>query len=141
MAETNNTTCSICGKGYYLCLACKSHRTTPWKVLTDTAEHYKIHQVIKGYMSKVYTKDEANKKLKAIDLTGIEDFKPHIKAILYEIMSMPVAEAEKADAEETVDAEGKAEDKAVDNNMATNKVNDNKFMSHKKERYKGSGKY
>ncbi len=141
MAETNNTTCSICGKGYYLCLACKSHRTTPWKVLTDTAEHYKIHQVIKGYMNKVYTKDEANKKLKAIDLTGIEDFKPNIKSILYEIMSTPMIETEKADVDKAVYTAEKAEDKVAKNDMATNKMNDNKFVSHKKERYKGSGKY
>ena len=87
MAEKNNATCSICGKNYHKCLSCKdSMKLQPWKDSTDTAEHYKVFQVVKGYSTGVYTKDEAKIKFKNIDLKDIESFRPHIKEIIKDIL-------------------------------------------------------
>lgn len=87
MAEKNNATCSICGKGYYKCLSCQSEmKSQPWKQYTDTSEHYKIYQVIHGFNIGVYTKDEANKKLQAIDLSDLNDLRDNIRKIIKDIM-------------------------------------------------------
>jgi pyruvate dehydrogenase complex dehydrogenase (E1) component len=54
----------------------------PWKDVTDTSECYKVFQVVKGYSTGVYTKDEFKSKLKSIDLSNLENFREHIKAII-----------------------------------------------------------
>lgn len=87
MVEKNNATCSICGSPYYLCLSCKDAiKLSPWKIHTDTAEHYKVFQIVKGFSTGVYTKDEAKEKFKNIDLNDIESFRPHIKQIVKDVL-------------------------------------------------------
>lgn len=86
MAE-NNAVCSICGKEYYVCLSCHdSMKVNPWRMFTDTSEHYKVHQVIKGYSTGVYTKDETRVKLKNINLEDLESYRPNIKKIIKDIL-------------------------------------------------------
>lgn len=87
MSEQINAYCTVCGNGYHLCLSCKDKmKLQPWKAFTDTAEHYKIHQIIHGFSTKVYTKDEVRSKLKNVDLSDLETFKPNIKAIIKDIL-------------------------------------------------------
>ena len=87
MAENNNVICSICGRSYHACLSCRdSIQLTPWKLYTDTAEHYKVYQVVRGYNTKVYNKDEARNKLNNINLEDVESFRPHIKEIVKDIL-------------------------------------------------------
>lgn len=86
MAE-NNATCSICGRKYHMCLSCQdSMRANPWKIHTDTIEHYKVYQVVHGLSTGVYTNDDARNKLKNIDLSDLNDFRPHIKKIIKNIL-------------------------------------------------------
>ena len=97
MAEKNNAKCSICGRDYYMCKSCKdSIQTSPFKMYTDTAEHYKIFQILRGYNTKVYTKDEARTKLKNVNLSDLDTFKEHIKLIISDILKeeKSVVEAE-----------------------------------------------
>ena len=83
MAEKNNATCSICDKGYHMCLSCKdSMRLSPWKIHCCSAECYKVFQVIRGFSTGVYTKDEFKSKLKNIDLSNLENYREHIKALI-----------------------------------------------------------
>lgn len=87
MAEKNNAVCSICGKGYYMCISCKdTMRLHPWKIYTDTSEHYKIFQIIRGYSTKVYDIKEAQEKLKNVDLSDLEEFNDNIKATIKKIL-------------------------------------------------------
>ena len=87
MANKNNATCSICGKEYYACLSCRDAlKANPWKIHTDTSEHYKVYQIIHGLSTKVYTEDEAIIKLKNVNLDDIETFRPHIKEIIKNIL-------------------------------------------------------
>ena len=87
MSEQINATCTVCGNGYHMCLSCKDKmKLSPWKLYTDSAEHYKIHQIIHGYSTKVYTEDETRSKLKSVDLSDLETFKPNIKAIIKGIL-------------------------------------------------------
>ena len=86
MAE-NNATCSIFGKGYYACLSCRdSIKANPWKMHTDTAEHYKVYQIIHGFSTGVYTKNEVKAKLKNVYLDDLDTFRPHIKQIIKDIL-------------------------------------------------------
>ena len=83
MAENKNATCCICGRAYHKCLSCKdSMKLQPWKDVTDTSECYKVFQVVKGYSTGVYTKDEFKSKLKNIDLSFLENFRDHIKTLI-----------------------------------------------------------
>lgn len=87
MGEQINATCTVCGNGYHLCLSCKDKMNlSPWRVYTDTAEHFKVHQIIHGLSTKVYTKNEAKSKLQNVDLSDLETFRPNIKAIIKDIL-------------------------------------------------------
>lgn len=87
MAEKNNATCAICGEPYYVCMSCRdSLKINPWKVHTDTPNCYKVYQVVHGFSTEVYTKDEAKDKLKNIDLGNLNSFRPHIKKIVKDIL-------------------------------------------------------
>lgn len=87
MAETTNAVCSICGKGYYMCVSCKDKMSlTPWKLHTDTSEHYKIFQILRGVTIGVFDKEEARNRLKNIDLSDLGDFKPNVKSRIMDIL-------------------------------------------------------
>ena len=87
MAEKNNANCAICGKPYHVCMSClDSIRLSPWKIHTDTSEHFKIYQIIHGFTSNVYNKNEARIKLNNIDLQDLESFRPNIKEIIKDIL-------------------------------------------------------
>ena len=94
MTEQINATCSICGKGYHMCLACKDMmKLHPWKRHTDTSEHYKIYQILHGYSTGVYNEEEAKSKLQMVDLSDLDSFREHIKNRIVEIMgSEPTSE-------------------------------------------------
>jgi hypothetical protein len=86
MAE-NNATCSICGKDYRMCISCAdAMKASPWKMHTDTAEHYKVYQILHGLTVGVYTEDEAKSKFNNVDLSDLEDFRPHIKQRIKDIL-------------------------------------------------------
>lgn len=94
MAEKYNATCSICGRPYYKCISCKDTMAlNPWKAFCCSSQHYQVHQVISGFNSGVYTKDEAKNKLKNIDISDIKDFRQNIRQIVEDILKeVPVAE-------------------------------------------------
>lgn len=87
MVEKNNAVCSICGKPYHLCLSCKdSMKLHPWKIHCCSSECYKTFQIVKGFNNGVYTKEEAIEKFKNVDLKNLEDFVPHIKKFVKDIL-------------------------------------------------------
>ena len=123
MAEKNNAKCSICGRDYYMCLSCKDTMSAhPWKRFCDTSNHYQVFQVIRGYNTNVYTKDEARIKLKNINLEDIEDFKPNVKDMIKGILKeeKPVVKAvEKV--EEPIEAEVATEEMVVEKPVISRK--------------------
>ena len=83
MEKKNNAICSVCGKDYHKCLSCRDLiKLQPWKVLTDTAECYKVFQAVRGYNAGVYTKEEFKSKLKNIDLSNLENYRENIKTLI-----------------------------------------------------------
>ena len=88
MTEKNNATCSICGNKYYMCLSCKDMiNLNPWKKYTDTSEHYKIYQILHGYSTGVYNKEEAKLKLQNVDLSDFDSLRDNIKCLINTIMT------------------------------------------------------
>lgn len=104
-----NATCAICGKPYNMCYSCdKKNAQLIWKRFCCCPEHYKIYQVVHGYTTGLYTKAEADKKLKNIDTSDIDELRENIREILVGIMGNdkkvePVVEdkAESVDVEES----------------------------------------
>ena len=112
MAE-NNAVCSICGNPYHLCLSCSdAMKLHPWKTYTDSQNCFQVFQVVRGFSTGVYTKDEAKEKLQNIDLKDINSFRPHIKKIVKDILKedKPIAKAvEEVESVETTVKTGVAE--------------------------------
>ena len=95
MSEKNNATCSICGSGYYVCNSCKdSIQLQPWKIHCCSADCYKTYQVVRGFSTGVYTKDEFKSKLKNIDLSNLENYREHIKALIKDALKENVVKEE-----------------------------------------------
>lgn len=96
MSEQINATCSICGNGYHLCISCKdSMKLHPWKMHTDSASCYQVFQVVKGYNTGVYTKEEFRYKLKNIDLSNLENYRDHIKSLIKDALKEEIKEEAK----------------------------------------------
>ena len=103
MAE-NNAVCSICGKAYHLCLSCSdAMKLHPWKIYTDSQNCFQVFQVIRGFSTGVYTKDEAREKLQNVDLRDIDSFRPHIKKIVKDILKEDKAVVETAETSEKIE--------------------------------------
>lgn len=107
MSVKNNATCSICGSGYHVCYACNSSiKLQPWKIHCCSVDCYKTYQVVRGFSTGVYTKDEFKSKLQNIDLSNLDNYREHIKAIIKDALkentaSEPIVENSLAE-EETV---------------------------------------
>lgn len=85
--KNNNAKCVICGKDYHLCMSCRDKiASTPWKVLTDTSEHYKVYQVVNGYRGGIYDKDVAKNALSNIDISDRNTYLDCVNKILDEIL-------------------------------------------------------
>ena len=93
--EKNNATCSICGNGYHVCYSCKdSIQLQPWKIHCCSVDCYKAFQVVRGFSTGVYTKDEFKSKLKSINLSNLENYREHIKALIKDAMKEDVVPVE-----------------------------------------------
>lgn len=80
-----NTWCRICGKEYTVCPVCESTRTrTPWRIITDTAAHYKIWLAVSQYKSGVIDKSTAKEILDNVKLSKneLETFIPAVQEII-----------------------------------------------------------
>lgn len=87
MSEKINAYCDICGKGYHLCRTCQDVTSfTPWRVITDTAEHYKIFLILSEY-TKTKDKNATKEALSLCDLSELESFRESIKKTIKEIMA------------------------------------------------------
>lgn len=126
MSEPNaNSKCAICGKDYYLCIACKDKLAAePWRLHTDTSEHFKIYQIIRGYSTGVYTKKETKAKLKTCDLSDVDYFVPNIQRIVNDIMAFD--EVKKQEQPQRKPAVKKAKNKSAKSVNKSKNINSEK---------------
>lgn len=86
--QKHNTQCSICGKSYYVCSSCNDTKhLNPWKIHTDTSEHYKIYQILHGYTIGIYNANEAKSKLDNVDLKDFDTYRDNIKEQINRIIN------------------------------------------------------
>lgn len=86
MKEESNAVCIVCGKSYHCCLSCKSQTSfKPWRTITDSVEHYKIHLILSDYHNGHIDKMEARQKLQRIDFE-IDTLKPGIRDSIHDIL-------------------------------------------------------
>ena len=109
--ENNNAICSICGNGYHLCLSCKDKMSLhPWKAFCCSMDCYKVSQVVRGFSTGMYTKDEFKSKLKNVDLSNLDNYKEHIKTLIKDALKEgEVIEVEAPITEEVVTEEATEE--------------------------------
>ena len=87
--KKHNSFCAICGKSYYYCNSCKdTAHLYPYKILTDTSEHYKVFMIIRGYSNGLYTKEETKEKLNNVDISDLETYKENIRDIIKDILKV-----------------------------------------------------
>ncbi len=86
--KKSNVTCSVCGKEYYLCIACDRHKVDwkPWKVIVDNENCYNIYNIVSKYIANNIYKEEARELLKTTDLSGLNNFKNLMKNKIEEIL-------------------------------------------------------
>lgn len=117
-----NATCSICGKPYNMCNSCRHDSPIIWKKFCDTAEHYKIYQIVHGYTTGLYTDAEAAKRLGNVNLSDLDELRPNIRDIINNIKNN-IEKTKKRKASKKTE---NAEDKDVDSEVASIS-NDNKM--------------
>lgn len=117
MAEKNNAYCSICGSGYYVCISCKDKmRLHPYKISCCSPSHFQVSQVVRGFSTGVYNKEEFKSKLQNIDLSDLDSYKEHIKVLIKDALKKD--EIVEAEAPVTKEVEtGKAEEMVIEKSV------------------------
>ena len=120
MAKKANATCSVCGKKYYLCIACDRHKIDwkPWKVIVDNENCYNIYDIVSKYIANNITKEEAKELLTTVDLSGLNDFKDFMRSKIEEILELRDNKVEKKTIVEDIVSEEVIEDKVDTDNEA-----------------------
>lgn len=125
MGSQNNAICDVCGKPYKLCLSCKDHLALqPWKVHTDTAEHYKVYQVLLGFNTGVYDIAEAKAKLQTIDLSDKDTYLTEIKEVIDKILAYEDKPVEVNEPVKEVKSTSKKTKKKANKTVRTETVDD-----------------
>lgn len=123
MGEKINAICSICGNGYHLCLSCKDKmKLSPWKMYTDSASCYQVFQVVKGYNTGIYNKEEFKSKLKNIDLSNLESYKDHIKTLIKDVLKEDEAVVKTVNQIEIDEADAAVRDVATEEEVIVEEV-------------------
>ena len=87
MAKENNATCSICGSEYHVWLSWKDKmKLQPYKIYCCSPSHFQVFQVVRGFSTGVYDKDEFKYKLLNIDLSDLENYRAHIKTLIKDVL-------------------------------------------------------
>lgn len=125
MASQNNAICDICGNPYHICLSCKDIiKLNPWKMHTDTSEHYKVYQVLLGYNTGVYDIKEAKTKLQTIDLSDKDTYLIEIKEVVDKILAYKDKLVEVDESVKEVKSISKKTKKNVNKTVRTETVDD-----------------
>lgn len=129
MSEKNNAQCSICGNGYYVCLSCKDKmRLHPYKVHCCSPSHFQVFQVVRGFSTGVYNKEEFKSKLQNIDLSDLDNYREHIRVLIKDALKEEVVKVEapiveEVETEELVIEEEVVVEKPVTSRKRNYKVN------------------
>lgn len=139
MAEKNNATCSICGSEYYVCLSCKDKmKLHPYKTHCCSPSHFQVFQVVRGFSTGVYDKDEFKSKLKNIDLSDLEDYREHIKTLIKDVLKEDVIET--VENVKTVEKNESVEEVVAEKDVIVETVETVETIKPRKRNYKVDNK-
>lgn len=92
MSEELNAICDICGKPYHACNSCKDMTSfTPWRIITDTMEHYKVFVAVSDY-TRTGSREQAKEDLSHCDLSDFDTFRDEVKKVIKEILAEEIVE-------------------------------------------------
>ena len=86
MSEERST-CIVCGKEYKACLSCKkitSYR--PWRLITDTLDHYKIHVILSDYNNGYNNKEKTRELLSHVNY-DLGELKESVQGLITSIFA------------------------------------------------------
>lgn len=123
MAEKNNAVCSICGNSYYACMSCKdTMKLHPYKIYCCSPSHFQVFQVVRGFSTGVYEKDEFKSKLLNIDLSDLEDYREHIKTLIKDVLKEEKKEVVIEVVDKVFETTEKIEDTVVEDVVESTKI-------------------
>ena len=78
--------CIVCGNDYETC-QCGNENDTPWKILCESSNHYRIHLAMTEYAANLIDEDEALDILDKCDITGWENFTDTYRQLIGELLT------------------------------------------------------
>lgn len=127
MGKQNNRTCIICGKSYHFCPTCGEDSGKPsWYFIFDDKNCHDIYETCVAYRDKNITIAEAQKRIKELNIDGLDNFADATKEQIKEIMSY------KSEAIKTVDKSDVIKSKDMNTVKESQKVNNTKINKFKK---------
>lgn len=90
MTDSLNAECLVCGKKYHCCLSCEKERSfRPWRSITDTIEHYKIHLILCDYHNGNIDKMEAKELLSRVSF-DMKELRESVQTVIKDIIGQTV---------------------------------------------------
>mgnify|MGYP003306517326 CR=1 FL=1 len=65
-------------------------RLHPYKVHCCSPSHFQVFQVVRGFSTGVYNKEEFKSKLQNIDLSDLDSYREHIKTLIKDALKEDV---------------------------------------------------
>ena len=126
MGKQNNRICIICGKSYSFCPVCNSEDSgkPSWYFIFDDQNCHDIYETCVAYRDKNITIAEAQKRIKELNVDGLDNFADATKEQIKEIMaykSKSIKTVDKSDVVKPKDTNVVKENQKV-NNTKINKL-------------------
>ena len=86
--KTPNCKCLTCGKEYYFCPKCNSHKPSPaplWRVNYCDENCKSLFDIVSSYNCGSLTDEQANAMLAKCDLSNLDKMKENIKTVVKSI--------------------------------------------------------
>lgn len=88
MGKKSNKICVICNKEYSYCPVCSKDSDKPsWYMIFDGENCYKIYELCVAYRDGKISIEDAQKELKKLDVSGLNDFTSSTKTQIEEILA------------------------------------------------------
>ena len=91
----------------------------PWKAFCCSPSHFQVSQVVRGFSTGIYNKEEFKSKLQNVDLSDLDSYKGHIKTLIKDALKED--EIVEAEAEAEIPIAEEVETEEVHNEMVVEK--------------------
>ena len=109
-------------------------RLHPYKVHCCSPSHFQVFQVVRGFSTGVYNKEEFKSKLQNIDLSDLEDYREHIKTLIKDVLKEDNVET--VENVKTVEENETVEEVIVEKDMIVETTETVEIIKPRKRNYK-----